>query len=227
MEDAASAARLKVAAALTPELADAPHSAAQRFHLDAPGWWQPPTTPEELPAIADAVWDDRCLAVRYRRRDGEVERTLEPYGLVLKAGVWYLVARAGDDHRVYRVDRFVSVVPLDQGFTRDEGFDLPGFWEERSAAFARSILRESVVLRLTEAGTRALRYVTDRAAAEEALARGETDGQGRTTVTLPVESWDVAYTQLLSLGPECEVLGPPELRERMAEAAERTAALYR
>lgn len=227
LEDAASAARLKVAAALTPELADAPHSAAQRFHLDAPGWWQPPTTPEELPVIADAVWDDRCLAVRYRRRDGEVERTLEPYGLVLKAGVWYLVARTGGDHRVYRVDRFASVVPLDRGFTREEGFDLPGFWEERSAAFARSILRESVVLRLTEAGARALRHVTDRTAAEEALALGETDGQGWITVTLPVESWEIASTQLLSLGPECEVLGPPELRERMAEAAERTAALYR
>ncbi|GAA2443408.1 YafY family protein [Streptomyces macrosporus] len=227
LEDAASAARLKVAAALTPELADAPHSAAQRFHLDAPGWWQPPESPKELPAIAEAVWDDRCLAVRYRRRDGEVERTLEPYGLVLKAGVWYLVARVEGDHRVYRVDRFASVRPLDEGFARDEGFDLSGFWEERSAAFARSILRESAVVRLTEAGARALRYVTDRTAADEALARGETDGQGRITVTLPVESPDVAYTQLLSLGPECEVLGPPELRERMAEAAERTAALYR
>ncbi|GAA2417356.1 WYL domain-containing protein [Streptomyces glaucosporus] len=227
LEDAASAARLKVAAALTPELADAPHTAAQRFHLDAPGWWQPPETPGELPAVAEAVWDDRLLSVRYRRRDGEVERTLEPYGLVLKAGVWYLVARVADGHRVYRVDRLVAVRPLDEGFARDEGFDLPGFWEEHSAAFARSILRESAVLRLTEAGARALRYVTDRAAADEALVRGEPDGQGRITVTLPVESWDVAYTQLLSLGPECEVLGPPALRERMAEAAERTAALYR
>ncbi|HZG05089.1 MAG TPA: YafY family protein [Streptomyces sp.] len=227
LADAASAARLKVSAALTPELADAPHSAAQRFHLDAPGWWQPPTTPEELPVIAEAVWDDRLVTARYRRSGGEVERTLEPYGLVLKAGIWYLVARVDGDHRVYRVDRFTSVVPLDEGFTRDEEFDLPGFWEERAAAFARSILRESVVLRLTEAGTRILRYVTDRAAAEEALARGETDGQGRTTVTLPVESQDVAYSQLLSLGPEAEVLAPAGLRKRMAEAAERTAALYR
>jgi predicted DNA-binding transcriptional regulator YafY len=227
LADAASAARLKVAAALTPELADAPHSAAQRFHLDAPGWWQPPTTPEVLPELAEAVWGDRPVAVRYRRRDGgEVERTLEPYGLVLKAGVWYLVARADGDPRVYRVDRFASVAPLDGRFERDGEFDLPGFWEERAASFARSILRETAVVRLTEAGARALRYAADRAAAEEALERGETDGLGRTTVTLPVESLDVAYSQLLALGPECEVLGPPELRERMARAAERMAGLY-
>ncbi|MEE1942515.1 YafY family protein [Streptomyces sp. TRM 70361] len=241
LADAASAARLKVSAALNPELADAPRTAAQRFHLDAPGWWQPPGTPEGLPAIAEAVWDDRRLAVRYRRGDGEeVARTLEPYGLVLKAGVWYLVARAvpaGErpggprehpgEHRVYRVDRFASVVPLNECFGRDEEFDLPGFWAERSAAFARSILRENVVLRLTEAGTRALRYATDRAAAGEALAGGRTDERGRTTVTLPVESLDVAFSQLLALGPECEVLAPPALRERMARAAERMAARYR
>lgn len=238
LADAASAARLKVAAALTPELADAPRSAAQRFHLDAPAWWQPPETPGGLPAVAEAVWDDRRLAVRYRRRGGEeVERTLEPYGLVLKAGVWYLVARAADGakggrgpgggHRVYRVDRLVSAEPLAERFARDEGFDLPAFWEERAASFARSILRETVVVRLTGAGVRALRYAVDRAAAEEALERAETDGRGRTTVTLPVESQDVAYTQLLALGPECEVLEPPALRERMARAAERTAALYR
>jgi hypothetical protein len=36
----------------------------------------------------------------------------------------------------------------------------------------------------------------------------------------------VAYTQLLSLGPEVEVLDPPELRQRFAEAARRTAGLY-
>ncbi|HEX5569385.1 MAG TPA: YafY family protein [Streptomyces sp.] len=227
LADAASAARLKVSAALLPELADAPHTAAQRFHLDAPGWWQPPKTPELLPEVAGAVWDDRRLTAHYRRRDGQVRRTLEPYGLVLKAGVWYLVARTDGGHRVYRVDRFASVVPLDARFERDADFDLPAFWAERAAEFARSILRESVVLRLSRAGARKLRYATDRAAADEALVHAETDGQGRITVTLSVESLEVAYDQLLSLGPEGEVLHPPELRERMAEAAERTAVLYR
>src|SRR3954468_5666283 len=90
LPDAASAARLKVSAALLPELRDASHTVAQRFHLDAPGWWQEPQTPSLLPDVADAVWDDRRLAVRYRRRDTVVDRELEPYGLVLKAGVWYL-----------------------------------------------------------------------------------------------------------------------------------------
>ncbi|KWT60403.1 transcriptional regulator [Streptomyces albus subsp. albus] len=228
LADAASAARLKVSAALLPELRDAADGAAQRFHLDAPAWYREPATPELLPAVADAVWDDRRVAARYRRKDTEVERELEPYGLVLKAGVWYLAARAGEDVRVYRIDRFTSVTLLDDRFTRDPDFDLPAFWAERAAQFARSILRDEVTVRLTPAGARQLRHVTDRAGADEALAAaGEPDEQGRITVTLPVESLDVAFGQLLGLGPEGEVLAPAALRERFAAAAARTYGLYR
>ncbi|MFI7273368.1 helix-turn-helix transcriptional regulator [Streptomyces sp. NPDC049879] len=234
LADAASAARLKVAAALRPDLSDAPLSAAQRFHLDAPGWWRPHTTPPLLPAVADAVWDDLLLTVDYARRDGAgVTRAVEPYGLVLKAGVWYLAARvAGGEggrgvHRVYRVDRFTRAEADGGRFARDESFDLPGFWAERAAQFARSLLRERVDIRVTAAGARALPRVTDRDAAREALAAaGPPDGEGRTTLTLAVEALDVAEEQLRALGPECEVLAPPELRARMAEAARRTAALY-
>ncbi|MFE2585686.1 helix-turn-helix transcriptional regulator, partial [Streptomyces sp. NPDC059378] len=88
LEDAASAARLKVSAALLPSLRDASSSAARRFHRDAPSWYHEPETPELLPVIADAVWDDRLLRARYRRGGGreqegtEVARELAPYGLV-------------------------------------------------------------------------------------------------------------------------------------------------
>ncbi|MGW6457115.1 helix-turn-helix transcriptional regulator [Streptomyces sp. NPDC055078] len=251
LEDAASAARLKVSAALLPSLSDAPRSAAQRFHLDAPGWYQPPETPPLLPAIAEAVWEDRRVRAAYRNRQGsEVQRELEPYGLVLKAGVWYLCARVDDSFRVYRIDRFASVEdtavdpvagvdpvaavnpvaggsPDGRYFSRDEAFDLPGFWEERAAQFARSILRAEAVVKVTEEGARRLPYVTDRMAAREALAAaGPPDPDGRTTLTLPVESLPVAYAQLLTLGPDLEVLEPPELREMFAEAAARMAKLY-
>ncbi len=227
LADAASAARLKVSAALLPSLRGASESAAQRFHLDAPGWYQEPETPALLPAIAEAVWDDRLVTARYRRRDADVERELAPYGLVLKAGVWYVCARAGEEFRVYRMDRFTAVSVGEERFVREEGFDLPEFWAARAAQFARSILRTEVVLRLTEAGARVLPYVTDRAAAHEALAAaGPPDAQGRLTLTLPVESEVVAFSQLLSLGPEAEVLEPAGLRARFANAAVRTAALY-
>ncbi|MYR45650.1 YafY family protein [Streptomyces sp. SID5910] len=230
LEDAASAARLKVSAALLPSLRDASRTAAQRFHLDAPSWFREPETPALLPAVAEAVWDDRRLAARYRRGEEEVVRELEPYGLVLKAGVWYLCARAAPagSFRVYRIDRFTAVQPGEGRFTRDEAFDLPAFWTERAEQFARSILRAEVVVRLSPRGLRELPHAVDAPAAREVLAAGgEPDADGWVTVTLPVESEEVAHAQLRGLGPEVEVLAPGTLRERFARDARRIAGLYR
>ncbi|WP_108934448.1 helix-turn-helix transcriptional regulator [Streptomyces ardesiacus] len=231
LEDAASAARLKVSAALLPSLRDASRTAAQRFHLDAPSWFREPETPELLPAVADAVWDDRRVAARYRRGEEEVVRELEPYGLVLKAGVWYLCARvAGTSDgpfRVYRVDRFTAVEAGGERFGRDEDFDLPAFWAERAEQFARSILRAEVVVRLSPRGVRELPRAVDAPTAREALeGAGAADADGWVTVTLPVESEEVAHAQLRGLGPEVEVLSPAPLRERFARDARRLAELY-
>ncbi|MCX5242502.1 WYL domain-containing protein [Streptomyces prunicolor] len=231
LEDAASAARLKVSAALMPSLADASRAAAQRFHLDAPGWFTETKAPELLPAVADAVWDDRRLLARYRRGDSDVERELEPYGLVLKAGVWYLCARVVahlDSYRVYRIDRFTAVEAGAERFVRDVDFDLPAFWEERAEQFARSILRAEVVVRLSADGVRRLPYAVDAVAAREALeAAGGPDADGGwVTVTLPVESEEVAHSQLAGLGPDVEVLAPESLRARFTDDALRLATLY-
>lgn len=230
LEDAASAARLKVSAALLPSLRDAPDSAAQRFHLDAPAWFREPETPALLPVLAEAVWEDRRVGARYRRGDEEVRRTLEPYGLVLKAGVWYLCARVagGDSFRTYRIDRFGALDALDERFDRDEDFDLPGHWAAQAERFARSILRAEAVVRLSPEGVRRLPYAVDPLSAREALGgAGEPDAGGWVTVKLPVESEEVAHAQLTALGPEAEVLAPAALRERFAADAARIAALYR
>ncbi|MFF5441383.1 helix-turn-helix transcriptional regulator [Streptomyces achromogenes] len=229
LEDAASAARLKVSAALLPSLRDAPESAAQRFHLDAPAWFREPETPAPLPVLAEAVWDDGRVLARYRRGQETVERRLEPYGLVLKAGVWYLCARVAGSgsFRTYRIDRFTAVDPLGERFDRDPEFDLPGFWAEQAERFARSILRAEVVVRLSPEGVRRLPHAVDPLAARTALAEpGAPDPAGWVTVTLPVESEEVAHEQLTALGPEAEVLAPAALRERFAADAARAAALY-
>lgn len=179
--------------------------------------------------LAEAVWDDGRVLARYRRAEDTVERRLEPYGLVLKAGVWYLCARVAGNgsFRTYRIDRFTAVDPLGEEFDRDPEFDLPGFWAEQAERFARSILRAEVVVRLSPEGVRRLPHAVDPLAARAALAEpGAPDPAGWVTVTLPVESEEVAHEQLTALGPEAEVLAPAALRERFAADAARAAALY-
>ncbi|MGI5524169.1 helix-turn-helix transcriptional regulator [Micromonospora sp. CA-259024] len=229
LADAVASAELKVLAALPPTLRDAPARTGQRFHLDVPGWFRETSPPLWLPELARAVWADRVVELRYRRGDREVPRQVQPYGLVLKNGVWYLVGRVGADTRTYRVDRVTGVEVSEEHFERDEDFDLAGHWREQAGSFLRTMLRAEVTVRLSPAGLHQLRHLVDAPFVyDEVVASADgPDRQGWVVTRLPVESVGVAYHQLLGLGPEVEVLDPPELRELFAEAAERFRALYR
>ncbi|MFE2854866.1 helix-turn-helix transcriptional regulator [Streptomyces lavendulae] len=239
----ADTARLKLSATLLPSLRAAAESSVRRFHLDAPAWFREPSTPELLPELARAVWSDRTVELVYARpgRDGApplgVTRRLEPYGLVLKAGVWYVVGRvpgeaAGRDGawRTYRVDRITALSPApgaDEPFVREPSFDLAAHWQDQAAGFARALLRATVTVRLTERGLRRLPAVADPAGVDRALASASApDAAGRVTLDLPVESDEVAFAQLTGLGAEVEVLAPQGLRARFREHAQALAALY-
>ncbi|THA76255.1 WYL domain-containing protein [Streptomyces sp. A0592] len=251
LSDAADTARLKLTATLLPSVRAAAEASVRRFHLDAPAWFREPSAPELLPELARAVWSDRIVELSYARpgRDGSpasaVSRVVEPYGLVLKAGTWYAVARLrdraddtagkggepGGGWRTYRVDRVTALAPAPGGqdvFVRDAHFDLAAHWEERSYEFARALLRTTVTVRLTAWGLDRLPSVVDGAAVEDALASaGPPDDGGLVTLALPAESEDVAYDQLARLGADVEVLAPASLRTRFRERAGALAALYR
>lgn len=132
-----AAAQLKLTAALPPPLRDRAGRIRERFHLDALGWYREWDTPSALAALADAVWNQRRIQVRYRRwaEPQEVERALDPYGLVLKAGVWYLVAAVDGAVRTYRVSSILRLEVGEDGFERPGGFDLAAHWQDYLTAY--------------------------------------------------------------------------------------------
>jgi len=220
-----AAAQAKVLATLPPELRGRAVRVRQRFLLDAPGWFHHEEELPHLATVADAVWSERGLRLRYRRGDGEVERTVEPLGLVLKSGTWYLVGRHGGDVRTYRISRITEATPAEP-FDRPDDFDLAAHWAQSSADFDRSILRSTVRLRLSPRGARVLPTVMDPAAVAAALTDpGPPDADGWVEVEVAVESDEVAAMQLLALGDGVEVLEPPAVREALAATARRMARL--
>lgn len=213
-----AAARAKVLAGLPVELRDYAARIADRFHLDAPGWFQQVEAAAQLTVVADAVASERRLRIEYGRGSTVVTRELDPLGLVVKAGVWYLVGRIDADIRTYRVARIVSASVLPETFERPADFALAPWWAQASARFERSLLRETVRLRLSRQALKALRSVTDPDTAAMAIATaGPPDDEGWREVALEVESLPVATTQLLSLGVGVEVVAPEALRTALAE----------
>ncbi|MFE2722219.1 helix-turn-helix transcriptional regulator [Kitasatospora sp. NPDC059327] len=217
-----AAAQLKVRAALPPALREQAGRIQARFHLDAPGWYAQARPVPFLPAVADAVWNGHVLQLRYRRwkEPTEVDRRLEPYGLVLKAGRWYLVAAPGP--RVYRIDQILGLQRLEGGFRVPGNFDLAAYWQAHQAEFHASLHTADAVVRLSPEGAARLTGPAGRAL----RATGEPQADGWTRAVLPIESLDHACREFLALGAEVEVLEPPALRERMAATARAIAALH-
>ncbi|MFI9827779.1 helix-turn-helix transcriptional regulator [Streptomyces sp. NPDC051913] len=210
-----AAAQLKVRAALPAELRVHADRISGRFHLDAPGWYAEADATPYLPAVADAVWNGRVLRVRYRRwaRPTDVERRLEPYGLVLKAGRWYVVAGPGP--RTFRVDQILELVTSDEEFARPNDFDLAAYWTAYQRDFHERLYRAEAVVRLAPGVTH-----------PRTTAYGPEQADGWTLARVPIESVDRALGEFLSMGAGVEVLEPSELRERLTETVRELAVRY-
>ena len=209
-----AAARLKLLASLPAELQERAGRAAQLFHVDTRGWFREEDRVPHLPVIAGALWRGKRLDMRYREGSTVVSRRLDPLGLVLKAGVWYLLAERRGEERVYRVSRIVSARERPEECRRDPDFDLAAAWAGRSEAFERSRTRLDVTVRVPRSQVRYLRE-----------PRIVEDGEP-TTVTARFDGLDHAFRSLLAWGAEAEVLAPAELRTKISAAAAATAALY-
>lgn len=215
-----AAAQLKVRAALPPELRVHADRISGRFHLDAPGWYADADEAPFLPAVAAAVWNSRVLHVLYRRwrEPTDVERRLEPYGLVLKAGRWYVVAGPGP--RTFRVDQILELRSSEEEFTIPEGFDLATYWAAYQRDFHDRLYHGEAVVRLAPGA----RLTGSAGRAVEANGREMADGW--TLATVPIESVEHAHGEFLSLGADIEVLEPEELRRRIARTASELAGRY-
>ncbi|GAA4871938.1 helix-turn-helix transcriptional regulator [Actinomycetospora straminea] len=231
-----AAAQLKVQAALPGELSDRAGRIAERFHLDAPGWFREADHVPTLTGVADAVWNQRVLRVRYRRwatggREPEVERELEPLGLVLKAGTWYLVAvpsgEPGATPRTYRVARILHLETLDVRFERPEGFDLWKYWHQRTQELTDALYQAEATVRFSPQALELASVVLTPHTAR-ALTEGTwpADADGWVEAVIPIESIAHARHELLALGADVEVLAPLALREQMAGVAHALAGMY-
>ncbi|MGW6919106.1 helix-turn-helix transcriptional regulator [Kitasatospora sp. NPDC054939] len=250
---AVAAARLKLHAAMPPELAEQARRVEERFHLDAPAWFRDADRVPHLEEIAAAVREQRVLRAHYRRWGGEVHRELRPLGIVLKGGIWYLVALAasptgeaecaeragaagaagreeggaGDTVRTYRVSRFLGIDATGEAFERPPGFDLAGYWAESSRRLEARLRQGTARLRLSPRAQRLLPMQFGAVGVQALEGAGPADDEGWVEVELSVESPAVAVSDVLRLGAEAEVLGPPELRRALADTVALLAARYR
>jgi predicted DNA-binding transcriptional regulator YafY len=220
----ASAVRKLLAA--VPE-ARRPGIAARRTVVVEPAGWhragQPAGDDPALAALERAVTADERVRIRYRPASGTPGwRTVDPYGLVSKAGTWYLVAAARGSPRMFRVSRVEEVVATGTPAHRPDDRDLEAVWIELRDRLEQAPEAVTVQVRVDPAW----RAMVERVVAAQLVGPPAPDPERPDVVDLPFRAAGAAVGILLGLGAMVEVLGPPEVRSLMASRAAEVVALY-
>jgi predicted DNA-binding transcriptional regulator YafY len=222
-------AQLKLLAALPGHVQPQADRIGARFHLDPTAWFRGADANPSLQVVARAVWSGHYLEIRYRRAGQSETRAhrLGPLGLVLKGGIWYLVAQSGKSVRSYRAANILDAQIADEMFARPAKFDLAGYWQKSSRDYEAGVYREQAEVRLSQDGFARLNLLGPYVMEAAAKTARKPDRQGWVRCTVPIESIDYGVRELMRLGEDVEVLGPPALRARMAAKLEATSKRYR
>ncbi|GHP00285.1 transcriptional regulator [Reticulibacter mediterranei] len=195
----------------------------ERFHVDPTGWNFPVDQVPHLPTVQQAVWQNRRLSLVYRQESGNIMTPLvHPLGLVVKAGIWYLIGATHETIRPFRIARIQQIEVLQETFNRPEEFHLAEYWTAWCARFLPSypvklLISEDAIPRLLQLFGEALR---------DHLLRSEPDVSGWRTVSVVFETMETARAALLGFGPTAEVVEPRELRVSVMEWAEGLLTRY-
>jgi predicted DNA-binding transcriptional regulator YafY len=221
---AAEAARLKVFAALPAFQRERAIGASERFHLDAAEWYQRPSTPACLKALASAVLSDQAVAIDYESWRARKVRVIEPLGLVLKAGIWYVLARKRNRYSIYRIDGIHTIRILEKRKVQRHNFNLARVWQQEVTRFEASLRRDRATIRIHESALSRLGRLG--ADAAEVIRTATPDARGWRTATIWIENVQHAAGLLLGFASDVEVLSPAALRRELVTRAARIAALY-
>ncbi|MFE0144235.1 helix-turn-helix transcriptional regulator [[Kitasatospora] papulosa] len=225
--DAALASALrKVMAALPAPHRPAAEQTSRRILVDPVRWMSGPRAAVDVEELHDAVFADRRLLLHYRHSGTDTPRahTVDPYGLVVKAGVWYLIADLEGVPRLFRADRVKRAVLTREPVVRRAGVEPVDVWEE----LRRQVEERPGDVRLRVRVHRSRLDLFVRLHAGVLTGRPELEGDSAgewllAELAVPELAW---ARSLLSFGPNLEVLSPPEARRVLAEAAAAVTLLY-
>ncbi len=220
------AAFLKLTSSLPGHYQEQAQSIRQRLHLDAAGWFQQEEPVPYLQAVQEAVWQDCQLSLSYRRGDGTVnQRVVSPYGLVAKAGIWYVVVATDHGMRVYRVSRVETAVITQTHFTRPPAFDLAAFWSNWVAEYEVGLPKYPVTLSVGPDLIDRLPHILG-ASVRSLLKEAQLDANGWKTIDYTFERLEEAQTLIMGMGTSVKVVAPDSLRVSIAKLANELAAHY-
>jgi predicted DNA-binding transcriptional regulator YafY len=217
LRQASEAGWIKLLAALPAAQQQTAGLIRQRLYVDGAGWGASSEDLTWLPAVQEAVWQAQRAELSYARTDGaQVERTVDPLGLVVKGNAWYLFAAVEEGLRTYRVSRVRALRPTGETFPRPTDFDLAGYWTRTQREFVERRPSYPVTVRVAPSVRARLRFSSRFA---RILRTEDPAEDGWSLVHLEFDVEHVACEWALGWGPDVEVLTPEPLRGLVVQQA--------
>jgi predicted DNA-binding transcriptional regulator YafY len=214
--EAADSTILKLLAGLPAAHRPSVEHIRQRILIDPAWWWRDEQAQVWWDQLQAAVYEDRCIEAVYERHDGTVaERTLEPYSLVAKSSVWYLIAGRDGELRTYRVARFRQIRLLHRHFERRADFDLATHWRDQLERFGTLQPEYGFTLAISAERLGFVQQIVP----GRSRQLGPPDDRGWVLVRIQLDSRDLALMLVFGLGADAEVVEPAELQAAVLSRA--------
>jgi predicted DNA-binding transcriptional regulator YafY len=219
----AKAALRKLVGALPKTFRADAEAAAGATMIDPTRWGERDRhRPEIVDLLQAAVVRRRKVCLTYINSARErSERLVDPWGLVDKDDIWYLLAGTERGQRTFRVDRIAEAEPTDQPAERPDDFALATAWQQvvgeveqrRSRTWATVLIEARFVPILRDHFGR------------HCHSDGELpDGRTRVRLAAPTPL-DIARN-LAGWGARVEVVEPPSVRAELARIGAELADRY-
>lgn len=220
-------ALLKLNAALPDGQFIETQSILQRFHLDFGPWNYQDEALPHLTLIELAIKENRKLRITYHTLAGvAISRKVNAYGLVAKAGVWYLVSANKGKIRAHRLSALINVTLMEETFNFPGNFSLVEFWNTWSTNREQRFSAYPVLMRVYPGFISSLpRYFGEKITRKINAAQPD-DEDGSLILNVEFESLEAAREQILAFGRGVEVIEPFALRASIADYARQISSRY-
>ena len=221
MDATAKGALNKLAAALPLARSGVDHEVRNRIYMDPEPWSEERNANPLLTVLRQAVWEDAWCRITFERiHHIPMENEAAVFGLVAKAGRWYIIW--ADRDGAMHVDRGSCVLDathLDETFERPPEFDLVRFWKTWEPQYESARPRFSVQIRIR---LHSMEGIKRRLAGHSIQIDATKAGQQWIPARLEFDSFEHARATLLSCGGAVIIDEPRALKLSVCDFAERT-----
>jgi predicted DNA-binding transcriptional regulator YafY len=219
----AKAALRKLVRALPQTFRADAEAAAGATMIDPTRWGERDRPrPEIVDLLQIAVVRRRKVRLTYAGRTREqTERLIDPWGLVDKDDIWYLLAGTERGQRTFRVDRIIKAEPVDQPAERPDDFTLATAWQQVVGEMERRRSRTWATVLIPTRSVPILHSHFGRHCHTE----GELD-DGRSQVRIAAPTPLDLARNLAGWGAQVEVVEPRSVQTELARIGAELTARY-